>query len=1105
MLPDAPRGRPSAARPPTVRGVAEGTDPIQKALEQFASSVETKFKANAKGEAEEQLRAPFETLIQAVGAELDIEVVSKGESLLAHGQGKPDYATVADGALVGYSELKAPGAGVAPSRFKGHDRDQWKRFSSLPNLLYCDGNNFALYRTGERHGQIVRLTGDVRDAGSAAVDAKVAAGFRTLLADFLGWTPIVPTGAEQLAEVLAPLCRVVRDAVADAVADEDSPLAALKRDWQDLLFPEADDAQFADAYAQTATYALLLARAEGAAEVGSASAATTLQAEHSLLARTLEVLTEPTVRAQMGSILELLERTIAAVDPATLTGADPDPWLYFYEHFLSEYDPDLRRDTGVYYTPVQVVRVQVRLADELLRTKLGRNQGFADDEVLTLDPGLGTGTYLLGVLDHALARVEQEQGQGAVPGRATVMAETLHGFEIMVGPYAVSQLRLTRELKSRQATLGPDGINVFLTDTLEHPSADAPQSPLFYRPIAKEHERAQKVKDKTPILVCIGNPPYDRHDSESPLGGWVRHGAEGDDPLLDDFLGPARAAGHGIHLKNLYNLYVYFWRWALWKVFEHDVAPGQGVVSFISASSYLLGSAFVGMRERIRRECDEVWVIDLGGEGRGTRKEENVFAIQTPVAIAVATRYGEPDRDTPAEVHYARIRGNRETKLAALDNVERLADLDWESCPDGWQDPFRPSGAGVYFGWPRLTEIFPWQHSGVQVKRAWPIGPTVGTLTRRWTALLAGARARLFRETPSRKVAGQYLSTPPGLVTGEPLARLSDAAPPPATVGFAYRSFDRQLLLGDVRLLDRPRPSLWRSHSGSQVYLTTLLTHPLGAGPAVTASAEVPDLHHFRGSFGGKDVLPLYRDAEAADPNVRPGLLDQLSAEYGVPVTPEALLAYVAGVLAHPAYTQTLEPELETPGPRVPLTRDSELFAGAAELGRRVLWLQTYAARYSDPAAARPDKVPPGVARATVAVSQEPERYPAEYFYDETDQELRVGDGVFAPVPPEVAKYEVSGLVVLDSWLGYRMRERAGRTTELDEIQPERWTADLTDQLLELLWVLEGLVALEAEQADALARVVAGPLIGEGELPALAEDDPVRSEPKVEPQTRLLP
>ena len=125
-----------------------------------------------------------------------------------------------------------------------------------------------------------------------------------------------------------------------------------------------------------------------------------------------------------------------------------------------------------------------------------------------------------------------------------------------------------------------------------------------------------------------------------------------------DFIQPAIDAGYGVHVKNLYNLYVYFWRWALWKVFEHETSRGPGVVSFISAASYLDGDAFCGMRKHMRRLCDEIWILDLGGEGRGTRKSDNVFAIQTPVAIAVAVRSGKAKRNKPAKVLYCPDRGS---------------------------------------------------------------------------------------------------------------------------------------------------------------------------------------------------------------------------------------------------------------------------------------------------------------------------------------------------------------------------------------------------------------------------------------------------------------
>ena len=421
--------------------------------------------------------------------------------------------------------------------------------------------------------------------------------------------------------------------------------------------------------------------------------------------------------------------------------------------------------------------------------------------------------------------------------------------------------------------------------------------------------------------------------------GWVRWGSDekGADAILRAFIDPAIAAGHGVHIKNLYNLYVYFWRWALWKVFEQKTATGPGVVSFITASSYIDGDAFCGMREHMRRLCDEIWILDLGGEGHGARKNDNIFTIQTPVAIAVAVRSQEPKKDKPASVHYARLEGTQEEKLHLLDAIDGFAKIRWQDCPNDWQAPFRPAGKGDYFAWPLLVDLMPWQHSGVQLKRTWPIGPDVETLERRWHGLLhASDRSEAFRGTGDREVNGTYPSDSIGAGDSTPIAKLSGNAAMPAAQRYAYRSFDRHYLIADRRLISRPRPDLWRAHSAWQVYLTSLLTKFLGTGPALTACAEIPDLDHFSGR-GAKDAIPLYRTANASDPNILPALLPLLGKAYGRTVTPEDFLAYVYGVLAQPAFTTRFAKELETRELRVPLTKDAALFEKVRDVGARLL------------------------------------------------------------------------------------------------------------------------------------------------------------------------
>jgi len=736
----------------------------------------------------------------------------------------------------------------------------------------------------------------------------------------------------------------------------------------------------------------------------------------------------------------------------------------------------------------------VCLIDDLLKSRLGKALGFADPDVITLDPAVGTGTYLLAVIDHALASVRAQQGKGAVPGKATALARNIYGFEIMAGPFAVSELRVTHALREWGAMLPKDGINIFLTDTLESPHAVPPQMGFWYKDIAEQHKRALHVKANVPVIVCLGNPPYDRHEAadksnKARTGGWVRWGnnAKGNAAILKDFLDPAIAVGHGVHVKNLYNLYVYFWRWALWKVFEAKTAAGPGVVSFISASSYLDGDAFCGMREHMRRLCDEIWILDLGGEGRGTRKSENVFAIQTPVAITIAVRYGKTRERTPAKVRYACLDGSRADKVKALDSLRGLASHRWKLCPEGWQAPFRPAGKGQYFDWPLLTDLLPWQHSGVQVKRTWPIAPDKETLRRRWRALLAASdRAKSFRETRDRRINRCYRSATSGTLQ-TPLAQLPRDAAMPDAERYAYRSLDRQWLIADNRLVDFARPVLWSRHRDGQVYLSSLFSQPLACGPALTACANIPDLDHFRGSYGAKAAIALYRDAECKQANILPGLLDTLSKALRRKVTPEDFLAYVYGVLAQPAFTERFAEELGTRELRVPVTKDAKLFSRLQSVGAKLLWLHTYGERFI-PKGHHRGQVPRGAARCVKPVPGDAAGYPENYDYNDSTKTLRVGRGEFAPVAPEIYEFEVSGLKVVQSWLGYRMKNPKGRKSSLlDEINAEQWPSQFTDELLELLWVLEETLAGYAAQAELLSEVVAGPCFQADELPPVPE------------------
>jgi len=265
------------------------------------------------------------------------------------------------------------------------------------------------------------------------------------------------------------------------------------------------------------------------------------------------------------------------------------------------------------------------------------------------------------------------------------------------------------------------------------------------------------------------------------------------------------------------------------------------------------------------------------------------------------------------------------------------------------------------------------------------------------------------------------------------------------------------------------------------------LSQPLGEGPALTASAEVPDLDHFRGSFGAKHVIPLWRDATATAPNIAPGVLEGVGAALGRDPSPEEFAAYVYGLLGGSPYTRYFWTELETREVRVPLTKDRNLFERAAAIGRTLLRLHTYGDRFV-PRGRKHGELLQSSARCVRAVSSRPEDYPADFTYDGDSLTLRVGDGAFAPVVKEVWDFSASGLYVVRSWLSHRMRDAGeGGTSPLDKIHPESWTSTFTRELLELLWILEATLALYPEQEKVLAEIAGGPLFKEWELPAVPE------------------
>ena len=1087
---------------------------IEKAVGEFGASAKAKL-AGGDGQPEDQLRAPLETLFAEVAAILHPTVknlVLTGETSLAEMRTRPDYAVKVGNALVGFIEVKAPGKGADPRKWKtGHDKEQWDKLKALPNLLYTDGDSFSLWRDGALVGQIVHLEGGIEHAG-----AKLAAPqtFLPLLSDFLTWNPIPPRSATELARVSARLCRFLRDEVLEQLgaSKKNARLTDLKDDWKALLFPDADDDKFADGYAQAVTFGLLMAKSKDMALTGGLDhVARELGKANTLIGTALRLLTEQDLN--LGPALDTLTRVLDEVSWAKVSKGDPEAWLYFYENFLEVYDNKLRKLTGSYYTPPEVVRAMVRLCDEALKSpRFGIADGLAGKDVHIVDPATGSGTFLLGLIERIKATIAARDGEGNVAASMNEIAGRLVGFELQFGAFAVAQLRLLAEMLEIGAHATP---RLFVTDTLGDPFETFERAPGVYGAISRSRAEANEVKQSEPITVVIGNPPY-KNEAKG-KGAWVESGSGNSAAPLNDWQ-PPKTWKVGAHAKHLRNLYVYFWRWAAWKVFEQGTGGRDrqppveeklaGMVCYITVSGFLNGPGFQKMRADLRSQCDDIWVIDCTPEGHQPDVPTRIFqGVQHPVCIVLASRSREPGKDAARVRYRALAKGRREQKFEELKTIT-LAGSGWSDCPTDSRAPFLPELREGWGAFAPLEQLVGYLGPGVTPGRTWVIAPDAKTLEVRWKRLVDEPsftkRSELFENkagdrhlTKSAKALPGYHGPLKSIETlldekkhGSTRLEAERLLLPMTPIRYGYRSFDRQWILPDIRVIDRHRPELWTVAGERQVFLTGLMAHSPTSGPAISFTSFLPDKHHYKGSFSGS-VFALWKNAAATESNISPAVVALLAKAFGAPVDPVDIFAYVAALLAHPAYTASFAEDLVRPGLRVPLTADAALFAEAAKLGREVIRLHTFGERFAIEDPPRPPRVAEGgpTLPKDGAIPSTPEGFPDTLEYDATKRRLAVGTGFIDNVPPAVWAYEVSGKQVLRQWFSYRRKSRERPLigdkrppSPLGDIQPDRWLPEYTSELINVLNVLALLVELEPKQADLLKRICDGPLIPASKL-----------------------
>ena len=1026
--------------------------------------------------------------------------------------------------LVGHVELKAPSKSIDPATFtkKSHEYKQWQKLKNLPNLLYTNGREWRLYR----YGALVPVTTSGHESEIAYIHTSdfvkhkgpftATPSLQGILHRFLFWEPNPITSADKLVKTLAPLAVLLREEILlgltaqkkvheaakkrakDQGHDEPVPpsLIGLRTDWRETLSPGATDEEFADSFAQTVVFALVVAISEGLElDINTLHyMANRLKSNHGLLGNALNLLTDHLDEdSALHNVLAIIVRVLSVTSWKHISGGKADVYLHLYEHFLSIYDPAQRKKTGSYYTPVEVVDQMVRLTDQALRQYLNKPYGFADKGVSVIDPAMGTGTYPLAVL-RAVAH-DESLDPGDRSDALTRLAKNLYGFELQSGPFSVAELRISETLRELGGELPEEGLNLYVTNTLGNPTArNRPMTGNTLRLLADQSNRANRVKREVPIQVCIGNPPY--KDKAEGKGGWIEDGGSAEKPLLDDF----RAAGMGRYGYVLKNLYVYFWRWAFWKVFENsrrafeDTLNRAGVVCFITADGYLGGPGFSGMREYIRRKSSRGWIINVTPEGKRPPQKNAVFAIETPVTIALFVREPNTDENTPAGLKYIALHGTFQQKMEALAKLD-LRSPEFADVRSGWSDKFMPITVSDWDSYPELPDFYASRFPGVKPNKTWVYAPSESVLQERWHELVEGndldIRAERFKETSSTKTAIGKQPLPGDDTYQDSLESLDDQITRelfptvPNIVRIGYRSFDRQYLFADSRLLDRARPELWEHRVPDQIFIVEQHARNPQEGPGLYFSALIPDMNAFN-NRGGR-VHPALNTA--SKPNLMSAAERLLTENFGEHA-PAELVYYLAGVTGHPGYVRTFDTELQQAGIRVPLTTDAELWSRAVQLGKYVVWLHTYG-ECGEPL--------PGMTRVTdkptdglysMPVYEKsmggamPEKKPTFTLgEDDNHGEIAFGASRWSNIKKAVFDYTVGGQQTIGLWAKYRLKKPIGRkSSPLDDIVQQSWPSEWTTEFKELLCVLTHLVHLEPAQEKLLADILAGDLIPRGEF-----------------------
>jgi len=941
------------------------------AASEYISEVSTLYAAGDS--TEYTYRTAFEQYLQTV-------FTKDGGYTVRHEQStgtsnKPDFIILRGSVPVLYIEVKKPGEDLD----KIEKSNQAERYFGYTNLIISDYIEFRFYRNGVRYEDPISLATVDRTMSTLIPCLGTEQHLRDVMTDFITSQKEPIKRGKHLAEIMGGKARRIRDNVVaflETESKDKNELVRMRRFIKEHLIENFTDDDFADMYAQTLVYGLFAARYNDDTpdSFSRAEALTLVPATNPFLRsffghisgssfpRRLELIVDELCEVfSHADVKALMEDYFKQMKLDGTADESPDPVIHFYEDFLREYDSSKKMDMGVFYTPLPVVRFIVRGVDELLKREFGIARGLADNEriqvkkttqnekgknitethdihrVQLLDVAVGTGTFLNETVSHIYDSYKSQQGRWPAYVEQDLLPR-LHGFELMMASYTIAHLKLAMTLKKSGVHEFGRRLGVYLSNTLDD-AHDLPlTSSLFgvVDSIAQESRLASEVKNDTPIMVVLGNPPYSG-ESQNPhyTGNDVYKVEPGGQQSLQER-----------NSKWLNDDYVKFIRFGESLIERSD----EGVVAMITAHGYVDNPTFRGMRWHLRQTFDTIYVLDLHGNSNKKEtapdgsEDKNVFDIKTGVSIIFGIKKkkeGKSDKP-PATVYQSDLYGKRAAKFTTLD-VSSIESIKWNQLPadaDVWK--MEGKGKSAYIKGFSVAELFPINTAGVVTSRD-------KFVTARNKAGLA-RRIKDFTHLSSEeaKIKYELKENQKWKVVNAQKHYFDDANI--ATI--SYRPFDKRFIYYHNDFIERSRDKIMKNFLGKENVALLISRQGEAANPkfydTTFITNSIVDLNFYR--RGGEAVCPLflYENGEKVA-NLDPTIVRQIQAVVGVTAS-EDILDYVYAYLHAPSYRAEFGEFLKTDFPRVPWPSDKKMFFGLVAHGRHLRGLHLL----TDPAVRQP-------------------------------------------------------------------------------------------------------------------------------------------------------